>query len=129
VHGEREILAGGQVNVGSLLLLEARPAAGESDAEIVAGAWDFAHINRRYSHHLKVLDQCPSDSLRDIAAARVLQHWAVNEREAWLAAVRLDPLLPERLLPPDYLGRQAWQRRKDVLGLTGERLRTFGWGT
>jgi len=126
VHGEREILAGGQVNVESLLLLEARPAAGESDAEIVAGAWDFAHINRRYSCHLKVLDQCPSGLLRDVAAAKALQRWAADEREAWLAAVSLDPLLPERLLPPEYLGRRAWACRQDALGRAGERLRAFG---
>ncbi|MBI5383566.1 MAG: hypothetical protein HZA90_02650 [Verrucomicrobia bacterium] len=125
VHGEREILAGGQVNVASLLLLEARPAAGESDAEIVAGAWDLARINRRYAHHLNVLNECPLDPLRDMAAAKVLQRWAADERAAWLAAMQLDPLLPARLLPPDYTGRRAWQRRREVLGRAGARLRAF----
>jgi DNA-binding HxlR family transcriptional regulator len=38
MRGEREILAGGEINVESLLLLEARPCAGERDEEIVAGA-------------------------------------------------------------------------------------------
>ena len=42
----------------SLILLEARPCAGESDAEIVAGAWDFERINR-YARHLKVLAERP----------------------------------------------------------------------
>jgi phenylacetic acid degradation operon negative regulatory protein len=113
VHGEREILAGGQVNVETLLLLEARPAAGESDAEIVAGAWDFAEINRRYVRH------------KDARAAGALRRWAAHEREAWLAAVQSDPLLPERLLPAKYLGRRAWERRKAVLGRSGECLRRF----
>jgi DNA-binding transcriptional regulator PaaX len=36
---EREVLGGGKINVESLILLEARPCAGESDAEMVAGAW------------------------------------------------------------------------------------------
>jgi phenylacetic acid degradation operon negative regulatory protein len=125
VHGEREILAGGKVNVESLLLLEARPCAGESDAEIVAGAWDFEPINCRFARHLKVLDECPAGPLRDGAAAQALQRWAADEREAWLAAVTLDPLLPERLLPPDYLGRQSWQRRMDMLAQAGQQLRTF----
>lgn len=35
---ESEIPGGGKINVESLLLLEARPCAEESDAEIVAGA-------------------------------------------------------------------------------------------
>ena len=37
---ERQILGGGKINVESLILLEARPCAGESDEEIGAGAWD-----------------------------------------------------------------------------------------
>jgi len=41
LDAERQILVGGKINVESLLLLEARPCAGESDAEIVAGAWDL----------------------------------------------------------------------------------------
>jgi len=57
VHGEREILTGGKINVESLLLLEARPCSGESDAEIVAGAWDFRVINRHYARHLNLLAQ------------------------------------------------------------------------
>jgi phenylacetic acid degradation operon negative regulatory protein len=125
VHGEREILAGGQVNVESLLLLEARPAAGESDEELVHGAWDFAQINRRYERHLEVLDCCPTGKLTDTSAATALRRWAADERDAWLAAVRPDPLLPERLLPAKYLGRQAWERRKTVLARAGKRLRGF----
>jgi hypothetical protein len=40
-------------------------------------------------------------------------------------ALQSDPLLPERLLSAEYLGRRAWERRKTVLARTGERLRTF----
>lgn len=128
VHSEREILAGGQTNVETLLLLEARPAAGESDAEIVDGAWDFARINLHYSRHSEVLDRSPADrfkDLKDTGAARALRRWAAEERNAWLTAVQSDPLLPERLLPADYPGHRAWERRKTVLGRLGERLRRF----
>jgi DNA-binding transcriptional regulator PaaX len=125
VHDERKILEGGDVNVKSLLLLEARPCAGERDAHIVDGAWDFERINRHYVHHLKILDQRPNGHLRDAAAAKALQRWATDEKSAWLAASTLDPLLPERLLPRDYLGQQAWQRRKRVLRQAGQQLRTF----
>jgi hypothetical protein len=41
---ERPVLGGGSINVESLILLEARPCAGASDAEMVAGAWDFERI-------------------------------------------------------------------------------------
>lgn len=125
VHGEREILTGGKINVESLLLLEARPCSGESDAEIAAGAWDFGTINSHYARYLKLLDQCPDESLHSNTAARALQRWAAEERAAWLAAVLIDPLLPKRLLPPDYLGCRAWEQRIKVLHLAGQQLRTF----
>jgi DNA-binding transcriptional regulator PaaX len=122
---ERQILGGGKINVESLLLLEARPCAGESDAEIVAGAWDFERINRRYARHLKILDERPGGVLGNEAAARALLRWAATEREAWLDAVTNDPLLPGRILPSDYLGQPAWRRRVEVLREAGRQLRSF----
>jgi phenylacetic acid degradation operon negative regulatory protein len=122
---ERQILGSGKINVKSLILLEARPCAGESDADIVAGAWDFERIKHRYSRHLKILNERPVDALRNDTAAKALLRWATAEREAWLDAVTNDPLLPKRILPSDYLGHQAWQRRMKVLQDAGRQLRTF----
>ena len=122
---ERQILGGGKINVESLLLLEARPCAGESDAEIVAGAWDFKRINCRYARHLKVLEERPGGSLRNEATAKALLRWAAAERETWLDAVTNDPLLPSRILASDYLGHQAWRRRVEVLRNAGQQLHTF----
>jgi phenylacetic acid degradation operon negative regulatory protein len=122
---EQQILAGGQINVESLIFLEARPSAGESDAEIVAGAWDFERINRLYKRHIEVLAERPRVALHGEAAGKMLLHWAAMEREAWLDAVKSDPLLPEQLLPSDYLGRRAWQRRMEVFRDAGRQLRAF----
>ncbi len=124
-RGEREILSKGKVNVNSLLLLEARPCSGESDEEIVAGAWDFALINQYYARHLNVLDRHPRGRLQDMASAQKLQRWTGEEHQAWLNAVESDPLLPKQLLPDDYLGQRAWERRIAVLRHVGEQLRTF----
>jgi phenylacetic acid degradation operon negative regulatory protein len=122
---ERQILGGGKINVESLILLEARPCAGETDVEIVAGAWDYERINRRYARHLKILDERPGGTLGNEVAARALLRWAAAERDAWLDAVTNDPLLPERILPPDYLGQQGWARRIEVLREARRQLRTF----
>ncbi|HYT58805.1 MAG TPA: hypothetical protein VEL06_01455 [Haliangiales bacterium] len=122
---ERRILVGGKVNVESLILLEARSCAGESDADIVEGAWDFEQINRRYICHLKTLHQRPTGRMANEAAARTLQRWARAERQAWHEAVTNDPLLPERILPPDYLGREAWRRRIEVLREARQQLDSF----
>ena len=122
---ERQIMGGGKTNVESLILLEARSCAGESDAEIVAGAWDFERINRHYARHLTLLGQRPGGTLSNGTTARALLRWAAAEREAWLDAVMNDPFLPERILPADYLGLQAWRRRIEVLREAGRQLRSF----
>jgi phenylacetic acid degradation operon negative regulatory protein len=124
---EREIFGGSRINVESLILLEASPCGGESNAEIVAGAWDFDRINRRYQLHLKVLKERPGAALRNEDHAKAMQRWAAVEREAWLDAVRNDPLLPARLLPSEYLGREAWSRRNEAFRKAGRQLRTFRW--
>ena len=56
---ERAILMDGPVNVESCIVLEARPCAGEKDAQIVAGAWDFTAINKRHEAYQDVLAKCP----------------------------------------------------------------------
>jgi DNA-binding transcriptional regulator PaaX len=122
---ERNILVGGKINVESLILLEARPCAGESDTKIVAGGWDFQRINRSYARYLAVLGERPVGRIRNRARAEALRRWAAAEHEAWLYAVTNDPLLPEKILPPDYLGKVAWHRRSKALQDAGRQLRTF----
>ncbi len=125
LEAERQILGDGKINVESLILLEARPCAGESDAEIVAGAWNFEEINRYYVRYLKILGEKPGGVMGNETAAKTLLRWAVVEREAWLEAVRSDPLLPEKILPAGYLGQQAWRRRVEVLQEAGRQIRAF----
>jgi phenylacetic acid degradation operon negative regulatory protein len=115
----------GRVNAASLLLMEGRPCTGASDAEIVAAAWDFPDINDRYARHLQVLEARPADAPLGEPAAAALLRWAEAERAAWADAVSNDPLLPNRILPPGYLGRTAWRRRVQVLRAAGRQLRAF----
>jgi phenylacetic acid degradation operon negative regulatory protein len=122
---QRRILGNGKISVKSLLLLEAHFCAGESDTDIVASAWDFDRITHRYARHLSILEEHPSGAVQTRATAKTLLHWAAAERKAWIEAVTSDPLLPAPLLPPGYLGQQAWRRRLEVLRDAGRQLRTF----
>jgi phenylacetic acid degradation operon negative regulatory protein len=122
---ERRILRGGSIDVKSILLLDAQACAGESDADIVGGAWDFNRINHRYSRHLDILAQRPGGAVRDGEAAEGLLRWAAAERESWLDAVTNDPLLPARILPPGYLGQQAWRQRVEAIRDGGQQLSKF----
>jgi len=125
IDEQRSLLAGGPVNVESLLFLEARPAAGETDAEIVAGAWDFRELNRRYSEYRKVLHQRPRRCLPNTADAKTLHQWLRGERDAWLTVMSCDPLLPATLLPPDYVGRSIWRERLAIMTEVGKLMRSF----
>jgi phenylacetic acid degradation operon negative regulatory protein len=122
---ERQFLAGDAVDVETLILLEATPCSGESDAEIVAGAWNFDAINQNYANYLKVLEQRPNKRLDTEGRAKVFHHWVQQEHRAWQQAMSMDPLLPECLLPPGYLGRKAWCKRCRILVQAAEQMRTF----
>jgi phenylacetic acid degradation operon negative regulatory protein len=122
---ETGALQGAAVDVESLILLEARPAAGESDSEIVSGAWDFTEINKRYASVLKVLQSRPCEPLDGLPAAQRLKDWARRERAGWLHAVAIDPLLPRSLWPRGYLGERVWKQRLKEFRQAGRHLAGF----
>jgi phenylacetic acid degradation operon negative regulatory protein len=121
----RALLADGPVDVESLVLLEARPCAGESDAQIVVGAWDFVRINACYAKHQKILTRRPRGRVSSEVAAKAFHYWLREEREAWKGALWHDPLLPGSLLPDGYAGRHAWEARLAAMREVREQIRGF----
>ena len=110
-----QLLSAQSGEVGALLTLEARPASGETDADVVAGAWNFHQINRHYEKCLRVLSRLPMARPDNDSSARELFRWAQLERQAWREALDADPLLPDELLPDGYLGKEVWRERVRVL--------------
>jgi len=95
----------------ALLFIEGRPCAGARDAAIVAGAWHFARLNAAYRKYLRVHETIPAPA----DSSQQWRLWLAAEREAWQEAAAIDPFLPERLLPSDYLGRKAGRARRKAL--------------
>jgi len=112
---EARLLADTKVNAKSMILLDARPAAGESDEEIVTAAWDFDRVNRRWQRYLDLLESRPRPSLRSERDARAFYAWTVEERQLCQLALAADPLLPRQLHPPGYLGEKAWEARRKAM--------------
>lgn len=106
----------------SLIVFEGRPITGEPDTALVAGAWDFGEINRRYDRHLDVLHTAPRNLPAGSGGRERLRGWALRELAAWKEAVEIDPLLPLALLPADYRGRAAWSTRCETLASLARRL-------
>jgi len=122
---ERQSLGRDEVDVESLILLEAQPCAGETDGDIVGGAWDFRAINERYDRCEQLLSAMPKEPLVDAPAARRLQEWFRKERLAWSEAIELDPLLPECLHPSGYRGMKAWKQRLGIMADAARLMKSF----
>jgi DNA-binding transcriptional regulator PaaX len=114
-----------RAHLRSLVVFKGRPAGGETDREIVRAAWDFDEINELYRDHLAVLKRRPTARIDSDAAAGLMKCWGAEERQAWSAVVAADPLLPDVLLPPGYLGKKAWQARVKTLALAFHQIREF----
>jgi len=99
----------------TVTVLEAGCAPGYSNTSIVMGAWDFDEINKRYGDYLKVAARESQLRRKAGQVPEALAQWLRDERAAWLHAVNLDPLLPQALLPPGYLGQKAAACRRAVL--------------
>jgi len=99
-----------QDNPEMFLVMESRRVAGDSDEAIVAGAWDFTRINGAYRRYLEVVETLQA-SLKKRATVQDLAGAVRQERAAYGHAIVLDPLLPKRLWPADYLGQVALRAR------------------
>ena len=108
-----KLLSGEDVDCSQLLTLHAASKGRSEDQRMVMGAWDFDAINQRYREFLEVLERFPS--LPDPCPREVFDDWTAAERTSWKAALAIDPLLPGELLPKDYLGRRAWNLRRQIL--------------
>lgn len=107
----------------SLLFLDGRPCAGESDDAIVAAAWNFPKIDEAYRRYLVVHDSIPGL----VEPAERWRVWLAHERAAWQEVARLDPLLPACLHPAGYLGRKAVQaRRRSLRAFATHHFRALG---
>jgi DNA-binding transcriptional regulator PaaX len=98
-----------------ILVLRSHIATGEKKrnqpAQIAAQAWDFESINARYQDYLDLV-KTTQPKRPTPAGARA---WISAEQAAWSRAFNKDPLLPSKLLPKNYLGREAWSKRSGVL--------------
>jgi phenylacetic acid degradation operon negative regulatory protein len=97
----------------SLTYFKAFPDGGESSEALVASAWDFGDLAKRYTDYRALLRLRPS---RVAGTPAAWVHWLELEHRAWSHIAHRDPFLPAALLPRDYDGRTVWAERRAALG-------------
>ena len=101
------------VNAANLVFLDSTPCGGESSADMVRAAWDFKRIDEAWQHLGAHLAAAP-DVTKPIRKESVVG-WAAKERNLLQRCLRLDPVLPQELLPANYQGMTIWKRRRKIL--------------
>jgi phenylacetic acid degradation operon negative regulatory protein len=115
-------LVAAQISVESLLFIDGRPAAGESDQDLVGGAWDFGALQKAHAAYLKMLRLRPSLARGTLSD---WQAWLAAEQRGWTKIRTLDPFLPEPLWPAGYAGRAVWTARLEALIAAGQAVRAL----
>jgi DNA-binding transcriptional regulator PaaX len=94
----------------SLTVIEGAPTPPDTNQDIAQSAWDFVCINRNY----KTAIEHATAGRRFARGGKPgeMRSWLADERAVWLEAITADPLLPEVLLPKDYLGQKAFRERQ-----------------
>ncbi|MCD6401735.1 MAG: hypothetical protein J7L73_07380 [Anaerolineales bacterium] len=103
-------------------LLEAQTVLGQSAMEIVESAWDFNKLGETQHWY----DEIYSDNLQRVLSSKLakeaLENLAREEMSAYLVAMADDPLLPESLLPKDYIGRAVYSLHQKLTFEISKRL-------
>ena len=94
-------------------LFESRTVLGLPNRRIVSDAWDFDRLERNQTHYCSVMEtnlkqlkegKHPPDDIAELLRISV---------DAYHAAMAEDPLLPEKLHPQDYRGKQVYILTKE----------------
>lgn len=104
----------------SLTVIKGVATPPDTNENIVQSAWDFAFINGNYRAAIELATAGRSF----VRGGRPVEmrKWLADERMAWMKAVTYDPLLPEELLPENYLGRRAVRERQITFSNLGRAL-------
>jgi phenylacetic acid degradation operon negative regulatory protein len=89
-------------------LLESHTVLHQDQIEMVQNAWDFKTLHKLQARYLEVFN----DNLKRIDhghSEEELMDLLYLESEAYIQAIRTDPLLPAELHPKTYLGPQVWR--------------------
>ena len=102
-------------------LLESRTVLHRDQQELVYNTWDFEKLHILQSHYLNTFSQ-NLELLPRAQGEEQLMDLLYQESEAYIHAMRIDPLLPKELHPENYLGRDVWKLHNTLIKAIGRAL-------
>ncbi len=103
-------------------LLESKTVLHQDETEMVENAWNFAWLHELQDRYLTIFSknlELLKDTDHDQPA---LMNLLRQESEAYVQCMRTDPLLPNVLLPKNYLGKNVYELRQTIRTNIGQQL-------
>lgn len=110
-------IEGLKIDPSAVLFQESVPLGRNKNADYIESSWNFDAINAFYKDYITILD---STSPNLTQGQTSLAKWFQEESASWKKAFKLDPFLPEELLPSSYLGKTAWNARRKAYRQLGQ---------
>ncbi len=103
-------------------LLQSRTVLGRSTEDVVLKAWPFERLDKLQEYYCRISRRNLEILRNDTATPQELTELAVENTQAYLAAMQDDPMLPESLWLPTYRGREAYKLFKETTQAIARRL-------
>jgi phenylacetic acid degradation operon negative regulatory protein len=103
-------------------LLEATTVLGRSSLDVVRTAWDFERLLQQQEWYCDVCSANLAKVMSGELAPRQLVNALREETGGYLAAMQGDPLLPRELLPPEYMGEEAYRLHREFTEMVADYL-------
>jgi len=103
-------------------LFEARTVLGQKARDIVRTAWDFRRLQQIQAWYIDIYTEALARVAADALSEDELIDLSEEELTAYLTAMAEDPLLPRKLCPSDYCGRDAYRLHRKLTTEIGRRL-------
>lgn len=103
-------------------LLESQTVLGQSPMEIVESAWNFRRLEEIQLWYCDVYAENLERVLSGKLTNEALENLAREEMSAYLCAMEEDPMLPKKLLPPEYRGGEVYGLHRKLTREIAKRL-------
>ena len=117
--GLTEFLGKEGIDLEAVLMFEGDVVGKHSPRDVSASAWNFDELNQGYREYSEMAERLLQSLKKGPMALAEVRRILQNDRKAWWAIVRRDPLLPQVLCPSKYQGPAAWRLRCRLLKKLG----------